>query len=95
MKKKKFLFVAFTIGGVDPFYFIGPKDLKVEGWEMHRIKEITDQELNCKALAVIDFAEEPTEYRFVNKMSKLQEVMEQGYKIEIVPMEQISKVGIK
>ena len=91
---KKYLYVAFTIGGVNPFYFIGPSDLKVQGWELHKVTKVTEQELNCKALAVIDFVEEPTEYWFINEMSKLQEVMEQGYKIEIVPMEQISRIGI-
>lgn len=90
---KKYLFVAFTIGGTDPFYFVGPKDLKVQGWELHRVIEVTDQELKAKALAVIDFVEEPTEYWFINEVFKLQEVMEQGYKIEIVPMEQISRIG--
>ena len=91
---KKYLFVAFTIGGTEPYYFVGQENLKVQGWELHKIAEVTDQELSCKALAVINFVEEPTEYWFINKISKLQEVMEQGFQFSIVPMEQISRIGI-
>lgn len=86
--KELFLYVSYL--GAQAFYFVGGENLKLKGKDLHKIQSVTEADLKKKAMAVIDFVDEPTEFWFFNDLNEIDEVFQQGWEINIVPVANIS-----